>query len=148
MDTFEKIKKSWWVLFPLTIVLPGFGFIYIGMKSSNKNWILEGITYELPFFFYILASTVFNPEIIARYYIWIIFIAVFVALIRSIMVAIKLFDIYDLDETPKVTTVPASNANDSKASKAVNKVRNKSNFDECCCCVVAIFIIFAVITIL
>ena len=62
MNTLEKIKRSWWVLFPFTVAFPGFGFIYIGMKSSNNNWILEGITYELPFFFYILASAAFPSK--------------------------------------------------------------------------------------
>ena len=47
MNTTDKIKKSWWVLFPFTFIFPGVGFIYIGMKFDNKKWILEGITYEV-----------------------------------------------------------------------------------------------------
>ncbi|MDO5859648.1 hypothetical protein [Methanobrevibacter sp.] len=156
MDTFDKIKKSWWVLFPFTIAFPGFGFIYIGVKSSNKNWMLEGITYELPFFLYVVASSAFPSGVMANYYLWIIALAMFIALIRSVMVAIKLFDVYDLDETPKITTVNRTNASSSdsgngtsRASNAVNKVKNKdSNWKECCCCVIAIFIIFAIISVL
>lgn len=159
MDTFDKIKKSWWVVFPFTVIFSGFGFIYIGLKSSNKNWMLEGITYELPFFLYIVASTAYPSSIMVGYYIWIILLAAFIALIRSVMVAIKLFDVYEM-ETPRVRAVPVSNnnastssgnvnsENTSKASRTVDKVKEKSNSRDCCCCVILIFIIFAIIAIL
>lgn len=131
------------------MIFPGFGFIYIGLKSSNRNWILEGVTYELPFFFYLLAAMVFPVDIIFRYYFLIIILAVLIALLRSIMVAIKLFDVYDLDETPIVTKVSASDNSSSRVSNTVSKVKDKdSHLSECCCCVIVIFIVFALISIL
>lgn len=147
MDTFDKIKKSWWIVFPFTVAFSGLGFIYIGMKSSNRNWILEGITYELPFFLYLIASTIYSSQVMVVYFVWIFLLAAFIALIRSIMVAIKLFDVYEM-ETPRVSATPVSDSNNSRASSAVNKVKEKSNFKECCCCVIVIFAIFALISIL
>ena len=93
MDTFEKIKKSWWVLFPFTLIFSGFGFIYVGYKSSNKNWIFEGIAYEMPWLFYFISCALYSAEIMVGYYIWIILLAAAIALIRSIIVAVKLLDV-------------------------------------------------------
>ena len=133
MDTFEKIKRSWWVLFPFTLFLPGFGFIYIGLKSENRNWILEGITYELPFFFYLLTSAIYSFQAMLPYYIVLIILASLIALIRSIMVAIKLFDV--------ITQVGSSGS-----GKTSVKDRD-SNWPICCGCLIVIFIIFAFISI-
>ncbi len=139
MNAFEKIKKSWWVIFPFTFLLPGVGFIYIGMKFNNKNWILEGITYELPWFFYLVASAIYSSSSMIIYYGWILLLAAFIALIRSIMVAIKLVDIYDMDENPVVTKV---------TSTPMGKAKEDSSLGACCICVIFIFIIFAFVAIL
>ena len=142
METFEKIKKSWWVIFPFTFLFPGFGFIYIGLRASNRNWILEGITYELPWFFYFAAYAKFSSGAISTYYIWIIIFVMFVALIRSIMVAIKLLDVYEKGEpVAKVYSTPIG-------SKSGSDDDDHSNLGTCCACIVFIFIIFAIISIL
>ena len=52
MDLTDKIKNSWWVILSFVMVLNGVGFIYIGSKHNNRNWIIEGIIYEVPWFFY------------------------------------------------------------------------------------------------
>ena len=142
MDTIEKIKKSWWVRFPFTFLFPGVGFIYIGLKTDNRNWILEGITYELPWFFYFIASMKFSSEIMAVYYAWIILLVSLIALIRSIMVAIKLLDVYEREEpAPKVYNTTTSSSSHSTSG-------DDSNWKSCCYCIVFIFIVFAIISIL
>lgn len=141
MDTFEKIKRSWWVLFPFTLFLPGFGFIYIGLKSENRNWILEGITYELPFFFYLLTSAIYSYQAMLPYYIVLIILSAFIALIRSIMVAIKLFEVYENEDSPIITQV-------SSSGSGKTSIKDKdSNWPICCGCLIVIFIIFAIISI-
>lgn len=140
MDTFEKIKKSWWVLFPFTLFLPGLGFIYIGLKSDNKNWVLEGITYQLPLFFYLIASAIYSVEAMVPYYVVLIILVALIALLRSIMVAIKLANVYDKDDSPEVTQVKS-------ASDDVKKEK-ESNWSLCCGCLIVIFIIFAIMSIL
>ena len=147
MDTVDKIKKSWWVIFPFTFLFPGVGFIYIGLKASNRNWILEGITYELPWFFYIMASFKFSSQTMVQYYGWIILLACFIALIRSIMVAIKLLDVYDNHQTvqiSQVSTAPGSNG----SSSHIEKVKDNSKLSACCACIIFIFIVFGIISIL
>ena len=59
MNLTEKIKNSWWVILSFIIFLNGLGFMYIGFKHNNRNWILEGITYEFPWFFYLSPLVVF-----------------------------------------------------------------------------------------
>lgn len=139
MDTFEKITRSWWVAFPLTLFLPGLGFIYIGLKSDNRKWILEGITYELPTFFYFLASAVYSFDAMAPYYVVLILLAALIAFIRSIMVAIKLLEVYDNNDSPAVTQVGTGGT--------ITKDKD-SKWTACCGCLFVMFIIFAVISIL
>lgn len=139
MDTFEKITRSWWVAFPLTLFLSGLGFIYIGLKSDNRKWILEGITYELPTFFYFLASAVYSFDAMAPYYVVLILLAALIAFIRSIMVAIKLLEVYDNNDSPAVTQVGTGGT--------ITKDKD-SKWTACCGCLFVMFIIFAVISIL
>lgn len=142
MDTIEKIKKSWWVLFPFTLFLPGFGFIYIGLKSENRNWIVEGITYELPFIFFLLTSAIYTITAMASYYILLMILASLIALLRSIMVAIKLLEVYDKEDSPRITQVSSSGSGETS-------IKDKdSNWPACCGCLILIFIIFVIITIL
>ena len=139
MDTFEKITRSWWIIFPFTLFLPGLGFVYIGLKSDNRNWILEGIAYELPTFFYFLTSAVYSFDAMAPYYSVLIVLAALIALIRSIMVAIKLLKVYDKDDSPAVTQVGTGGT--------ITKDKD-SKWTACCGCLIVIFIIFAIISIL
>ena len=141
MDTIDKIKKSWWVIFPFTFIFPGVGFIYIGLKADNRNWILEGITYELPWFFYFLASAKFSSEVMAVYYVWIILLVMFIALVRSIMVAIKLLEVYEKEE-PKPKVYSATSTSSSSDSKENDGLKS------CCVCIIFIFIVFAIMSIL
>ena len=141
MNTAEKIKRSWWVIFPFTIFLPGFGFIYIGLKSQNKNWVLEGITYQLPVFFYFAFSSIFSFNAMAPYYVWLILLAVLIALIRSLMVIMKLWEVYENEDTPRITQASVTSGSSSSEGD------KQDNWKSCCICIVCIFIIFAIISI-
>ena len=148
MDTFDKIKKSWWVLFPFTFLFPGVGFIYIGLKSSNKNWIIEGIAYQMPWLFYYIASAMFSFDEMAPYYVWLMILAVFIALIRSIIVALKLIEVYEKNDVPRVSATTYSTPNSGGSTASSNTGDKDSNWPGCCGCLILIFIIFAIASII
>lgn len=145
MNTVDKIKKSWWVLLSFIFFLNGFGFIYIALRHNNKNWLFEGIMYELPWIFYFIlypvmgvpaGSDLLNKEIAFA------LLLMLISIIRSIWVAIKLCDVYVDDEKPKVQYVP---------SNPQTKPKNEGKLSEaggCCICVFFILFMFAIIAIL
>lgn len=142
MDTIEKIKKSWWVILSFIFFLNGLGFLYIGFKHNNKNWVLEGITYEVPWFFYFLLYAMYGlPSSPTELMISFCLILMLISIIRSAWVAVKLADVYDNNEkyTIKQTVLATpvnGQANDSKSTSMA-----------CCLCLVVIFIIFMIIAI-
>lgn len=92
MNFFGKLKKSWWIILSFIPYLNGFGFIYLGAKAHNKNWILEGIIYEIPWIFCLINLTnvpVISVMIIIAMFIW------FISIIRSFWVGILFFKTYD-----------------------------------------------------
>lgn len=142
MNILEKIKNSWWVILSIIIFLNGFGFIYIGFKHNNKNWILEGITYEFPWFFYFIIFAIYGISILSTLIIGFAVILLLVSLIRSVWVAIKLADVYDNNEK---YTIKQTNLNNSHNTQ--NKGNGSFNLG-CCFCLICIFIVFALIVIL
>lgn len=145
MNTVDKIKKSWWVLLSFIFFLNGFGFIYIALRHNNKNWLFEGVMYELPWFFYIvfypsLGDPIgLNPsgKILA-----LAMLLMLVGIIRSIWVAVKLSEIYVDEEKPRVQQV---------YHNPQSEPQNKGKLSElggCCLCVFFIFFIFAIIAVL
>ncbi len=143
MNTIEKIKKSWWVIFSIIMFLNGFGFIYIGFKHNNKNWILEGLTYEFPWFFYFIVYAIYGMSTPATLMIALAMILLLIGIIRSIWVAVKLADVYDNNEKYTIKqTVMATPVNNTENNN------NSSTTATCCFCIVVIFIIFAIIAIL
>ena len=138
MNLFEKIKNSWWVILSFIIFLNGLGFLYIGFKHNNKNWILEGITYEFPWFFYIILYIVYGLSIPTSIIIAFAVILMLIGVIRSVWVAIKLADVYDNNEK---YTIKQTNLNQSK-----NQSKNSDTHNiACCLCLICIFIVFAII---
>lgn len=143
MNTIDKIKKSWWVLLSFIPFLNGFGFGYIGLRHNNKNWILEGAMYEVPWIFYFIIYSIIGPPIglasnPTSKILLLAFILYLVSIFRSLLVAVRLFDIYVDEEKPRVqATVVKQQSND--------KI---SDTGGCCLCIFVIFIIFAVIAIL
>ncbi len=140
MDTIGKIKKSWWVLLSFILFLNGFGFIYIGARHNNKNWLLEGLIYELPWLFYFIFFVRYGTPVglsnpTAKLLLFTI-ILMLVCIIRSIWVAVKLFDIYQDDEvTVRHMNAPAAQ-------------KENSSMPGCCLCILVVFFIFALIAIL
>lgn len=145
MNTVDKIKKSWWVLLSFIPFLNGFGFIYIALRHNNKNWLFEGLMYELPWFFYfVFYPSLGNPiglnpsgKIVA-----LAFLLMAVGILRSIWVAVKLSEIYVDEEKPKVQQVYPNTQ---------RKPQNESKLSEvggCCLCVFFIFFMFAIIAVL
>ena len=84
MNTLEKIKNSWWVILSFIMFLNGFGFIYIGTKHYNKNWILEGIIYELPWFIYFVIYANYGAPIGFNITATLVFIALILLFISII----------------------------------------------------------------
>ena len=146
MSALNKIKKSWWVIFSFIIFLNGFGFIYIALRHNNRNWLFEGIMYELPWFFYLIVYALFGMQAYltnpASKILTFAFILMVIGIIRSFWVAIKLFDVYAYDEKPEVKQV-----NPDYQSKTQNKGK-LSEVSGCCLCVFFICIMFAIISVL
>ena len=144
MNAFDKIKKSWWVILSFIMFLNGFGFIYIGVKYSNRNWIMEGVMYELQWFIYLIYFSIFGgpqPGISHPSSLIILFalILLFVSVIRSVWVAVKLSDIYDNEEK---YTIQATSLN---STKDVKNTKDSNSGIACCLCILIIFIIFVII---
>lgn len=142
MNVLDKIKRSWWVILSFIIFLNGFGFIYIGLKHNNKNWILEGISYEFPWFFYFIVYATWGyPSPAVSAIIAFALILYLVGIIRSVWVAIKLSDVYD--NTEKYTIQQTA----LNSHKQVQTNDNNSSSMGCCLCIICLFILFAIISI-
>ena len=140
MSLFKKIKNSWWVVFSFIMMINGVGFIYIGFRHENRNWIMEGVTYEVPWFFYFIFFAIhglFAPPTVAA--LAFAFLMMLVSVIRSIWVGIKLADVCEHYEK---YTIKQTNLN-----KIFNKSDNKSGLN-CCAGLLSIFIVTAVIIVL
>lgn len=144
MNIFEKIKKSWWVILSFIMFLNGFGFIYIAVKYNNKNWLMEGVMYEIPWFLYFIFFGLFgnpnassiNPSMLV---LLLAVLLLFVSIIRSFWVAIKLSDVYENEEKYTISSTSLNNSHKSSEAKDFN-----SNL-ACCLCIFVIFLIFVVV---
>ena len=136
MNALEKIKRSWWVIFSVLIIFNGFGFIYIGAIHDNKNWILEGVIYEIPWVFGIIFG---NFDSILDVYVAIAMILMLVSIVRSVWVAIKLGDVYDNEDKYAIQTTVLNNP---------NAAQDNSDFPTtlaCASCLVLIFVAYAIL---
>lgn len=136
MNALEKIKRSWWVLFSVLIIFNGFGFIYIGAIHNNKNWVLEGVIYEIPWVFGIIFS---DFDALIDVYVAIAVILMFVSIVRSVWVAIKLGDVYDNEDKYAIQTTVLNNP---------NVAQDNSDFPTtlaCASCLVLIFVAYAIL---
>lgn len=87
----KKIFKSWWVILSLLPSFNGLGLIYLGCRSRNKSWIIEGIAYEVPWIFAI--SNAYSPNIFVMAGFAVVFW--FMSIIRSFWLAFLFMDAYD-----------------------------------------------------
>lgn len=143
MNTLEKIKRSWWVILSFIFFLNGSGFIYIGTKHNNKNWIIEGVIYEIPWFLYFVIYGMYGAPLglnVTATFIFLALILQFVSIIRSVWVAVKLGDVYDNEEKYTIQTTVLNKNN-------IAKDNDSSKGKMCCClCLIVIFIIFMIIS--
>ena len=147
MNTFEKIRRSWWVILSFIFFLNGFGFVYIGFKHNNMNWVLEGITYEVPWVMYFIVFSAFNAKYVSMsdpiaLIISFAFILMLVSIIRSVWVAIKLADVYEYNEK---YTIKQTNLNHSPTAQ---KNEDHSSKFTCCICLFCVFLFFVIIGLL
>ena len=87
---FSRVVKSLWVLAAFIPVINGLGFAYIGAKKFRKEWIIEGLIYELPWF---LVFLFVNYPDIAETFASIGFLLMLISIVRSIYVYVKHKDI-------------------------------------------------------
>ncbi|WP_295722147.1 hypothetical protein [uncultured Methanobrevibacter sp.] len=154
MNIIEKIIKSWWVILSIIPFINGFGILHLGFKHNNINWILEGITYEIPWMVYLLYFGMFGglygP---ATLMVAFAFVLMLVSIIRSIWIAVKLVDLYDNTDKYMFKQTELKNSSGINNNTSSNKyTNNKTNSNKnaatgCCVCIFAIFIIFAIISI-
>lgn len=142
MNLSDKIKRSWWVLLSFIFFLNGLGFLYIGFKHNNRNWVIEGIAYEIPWFFYFIVYAIYGFAYPAKIIATFATVLMLICVIRSIWVAIKLVDVYENNEK---YTIRQTNLNNSHSNQ--NNENSSSKFS-CCICILCIFFILAVIAIL
>ena len=141
MNTLEKIKRSWWVILSFIMFLNGFGFIYIGSKHNNRNWILEGIIYELPWFIYFIMYGLYGTPMgfnVTGTFVFISVMMLLVSIIRSVWVAVKLADVYDNEEKYTIQSTVLTKQSQKKNDNS------KTNIG-CCLCILVIFFIFMII---
>jgi len=147
MNLTDKIKNSWWVILSFVFILNGVGFIYIGSKHNNRNWIIEGIIYEVPWFFYFALFGIYGLSYPTSTLISLGLILMMISIIRSVWVAVKLGYVYDNYEkyTIKQTNLNTSAKNNNTNNNATNIDKKDDNISSICCCIciIAVFIIFA-----
>ena len=134
MNALEKIKRSWWVIFSPIILFNGLGFIFIGAIHDNKNWILEGVIYELPWVFGIIFS---DFDGIIEVYVAIAMILLLVSIVRSVWVAIKLADVYDNEDKYSIQSTSLNIFNQDKNDFPTTLA--------CVSCLVLIFIAYGIL---
>ena len=135
MNALEKIKRSWWVIFSVIILFNGLGFIYIGAIHDNRNWILEGVIYEIPWVFGIILSD-FEP--ILDVYVAIAMILMLVSIVRSVWVAIKLADVYDNEEKYAIQASALNSSVGQENSEFPTTIA-------CVSCLVLIFVAYGIL---
>ena len=133
MNVFDKLKRSWWVILSFLGYINGLGFLYIGFKNNNRDWVLEGIIYEIPWLFTLIF---FKNEALSQTFVVISLIVLFISVVRSIWVAIKLADIYDNEEKYTIRQTNVGKQKDKELNKNLSAKM-------CCLCIGVIFIVFA-----
>ena len=148
MNLTETIKNSWWILLSFIFILNGLGFLYIGFKHNNRNWILEGIIYEVPWIFYFIIYGIYGLSGPTTQIISFALILMLISIIRSVWVDTKLADVYKNNEkyTIKQTNLNHASSNQTNLNHASNNQSKSNNSFSggCCLCLICIFIIFLV----
>ena len=138
MNVLDKIKRSWWVIFSAIIILNGIGFLYIGFKNNNRNWVLEGIIYEIPWVFGIIFA---DFDSLATVYVAICMILMLVSIVRSVWVAIKLADVYDNEDKYAIQSAQFANS-------SPNQNNNFPMVIACVSCLILVFLAYALLVLI
>ena len=85
MEKNGNIFNSLWIIASFIIFFNGLGFVYIGSKTINEKWIMEGCIYEIPWLLLIIETGLLNSSI-ETYIAGLGLLLVIVSIIRSIMV--------------------------------------------------------------
>ena len=88
-STSWKIVHSLWVLISFIIFLYGFGIIIVALKSKQRQWLIEGVIYQIIAFLpFIFINTSLQDSVFL-----IFFLAWIIAIIRSFMIRGKYLNI-------------------------------------------------------
>ena len=60
-SAFSTLEKTFLILLSFILIINGLTFVYMGSKESNRNWIIEGFVYELPWI--LLFLFVYNDDL-------------------------------------------------------------------------------------
>ena len=85
MERNGNIFNSLWIIASFIIFFNGLGFVYIGSKTRNEKWILEGCIYEIPWLLLIIETGLLNSSL-GTYIAGLGLLLLLVSIIRSIMV--------------------------------------------------------------
>jgi hypothetical protein len=85
MERNGKIFNSLWIIASFIIFFNGLGFVYIGSKTRNEKWIMEGCIYEIPWLSLIIETGLLNSSL-GTYIVGLGLLLLLVSIIRSIMV--------------------------------------------------------------
>ena len=85
MENNGNIFISLWIIASFIIYFNGMGFVYIGSKTRNEKWFMEGCIYEIPWLLLIIETGLINSSI-GTYIVGLGLLLVIVSIIRSIMV--------------------------------------------------------------
>ena len=83
-SAFSTLEKTFLILLSLFPFLNGMTFVYMGSKESNRNWIIEGLVYELPWFLQFLFA--YNDDL-ATTFAGFGLLFMFICLLRTVYVS-------------------------------------------------------------
>ena len=131
----SSVRKYLWAIPSFIPLINGVGFIHLGNKFNNTNWIIEGIIYEIPWIFAIFVA---NKDPMFKF----AYVMYTIGILRTFWILAKYPDEY----------VEIKKLND-KLNNVKDNVTGKTSQDDsngCSCCygmsilIVILFIIFVI----
>lgn len=94
-STFKRIINNLWILVAFIPLVNGMGIVYVGAKTSNRQWIEEGLIYEIPGILMFLTLGIINPTnyslgmILGPVILLLVLVSIVISIIRSVMIRSK-----------------------------------------------------------